>query len=133
MEWGEGWRVVDRMRGTLFEIQDVPLPELRARLRSWRRWLVSCRFFFRGWDFVAALLGLGASPGRAVALGGLLKQIRRPALRTFFGDQLVPRCELALGITAASVEDLSAPAPPLQHLAFFTLGARHPRLHRIRL
>src|SRR5262249_34573198 len=72
---------------------------------------------------LVSALGVWTSPGRAFALGGFFEQVRRTALRTFRRDHLVPRREFAFWIAPASVEQLSAPAAPLENLSLFAFGA----------
>src|SRR5262249_46672960 len=80
---------------------------------------------------VAAFLFLRTKPSRAQTLGGLLDQVRRSALRARLRDRLVPRSEFALRIAIASLENLAAPAPPLENLALLAIGTSHARLDRV--
>src|SRR5581483_5430762 len=78
-------------------------------------------------DYIVAVL-LGTRPGGAGALGGLFHQVRRAAFRALLIDHFVPTGEGALGIAAASVEQLAPAAAALQDFALMALRAVHAGL-----
>src|SRR5713101_4216345 len=80
--------------------------------------------------FVAAFL-VGALPGGSRALEFLFHHVCRAARGTRLRHDFVPRRELALRIAAASVEQLSAPAPALENLALFAFRTCDSGLHRL--
>src|ERR1700693_4807552 len=102
---------------------------LRGLSRGWRR--LDLRNDGRG-SFVAAFL-VGALPGDTGALQILLDHVVRAAGRAWLRDNFVPRREFALGIAAASVENLSATAATLEDFALFAFRARDSGLHRVGL
>src|SRR5271156_1616977 len=86
-----------------------------------------------GWHRHAVIAFLiGALPACALALGHLLDQVGRAALRAGLRHDLVPARELALGVARASEEQLAATAAPLQHVALLAIGTVDARADRVR-